>query len=36
MLYMDWMIDFIMLMAVHVCRLTVFGSVDDVVVANFH
>ena len=32
---MDWMIAFIIQMAVSVCRLTVYGSVNGVVVANF-
>ena len=32
---MDWMIAFIMRIAVSVCRLTVYGSVNGVIVVNF-
>ena len=35
-LQMDWMIAFVMEIAVSVCRLTVYGSVNGVSVANFH
>ena len=33
---MDWMIAFIMEIAVSVCRLTVCGSVSGVGVVNFY
>ena len=33
---MDWMIAFIMEITVSVCRPTVYGSVNGVVVVNFY
>ena len=32
---MDWMIAFVMQIAVSVCRLTVYGRVNGVIVVNF-
>ena len=36
MLHMDWMIAFIMVIGVSVCRLAVCGSVNGVSVVNFN
>ena len=36
MLHMDWMIAFVMMIAVSVCRLSVYCSVNGVSVVNFY